>query len=54
VGLLAPFGAPAVLTAAFGLLFEGILISGGLIGGIMAFLIGRISHAKDSSRMLHG
>jgi hypothetical protein len=51
VGLLAPFGAPAVLTAAVGLVFEGILISGGLIGGFMAFAIGRFSHAKDDTRI---
>jgi uncharacterized membrane protein YbhN (UPF0104 family) len=43
VGLLAPFGAPAVLTAASGLVFEAILITGGLIGGLLAFTIGRVS-----------
>ncbi|MDP9170319.1 MAG: flippase-like domain-containing protein [Acidobacteriota bacterium] len=41
VGLMSPFGAPAVLTAAVGLVFEAILISGGLIGGLASLLIGR-------------
>lgn len=45
VGLLAPFGAPPVLTAAAGLVFEAITIVGGLIAGIIALLIGRLSKA---------
>jgi glycosyltransferase 2 family protein len=45
VGLLAPFGAPPVLTAAAGLVFEAITIVGGLIAGIIALLIGRLSNA---------
>jgi uncharacterized membrane protein YbhN (UPF0104 family) len=43
VGLLAPFGAPAVLTAAVGLTFQAIVISGGLIGGVIAALLGFLS-----------
>jgi uncharacterized membrane protein YbhN (UPF0104 family) len=45
VGLLAPFGAPPVLTAAAGLVFEAITIVGGLIAGIIALLVGRLSEA---------
>lgn len=47
IGLLAPFGAPSVLTAAAGLVFEAITTIGGLMAGILAFLIGRrISSAQ--------
>jgi uncharacterized membrane protein YbhN (UPF0104 family) len=46
VGLLAPFGAPPVFTAAVGLLFQAIVISGGLIAGLIALLIGRFSSAQ--------
>jgi uncharacterized membrane protein YbhN (UPF0104 family) len=40
-GLLAPFGVPAVLAVAASLAFQGVIISGGLSGGIIGFLIGR-------------
>ena len=40
--LLVPFGAPAVQTAAVGLAWEAIIISGGLIAGLAAFLLGRL------------
>jgi len=48
VGLLAPFGASSVLTAAAGLVYEAITTIGGLIAGIIAFLVGRIltPHAR--------
>jgi uncharacterized membrane protein YbhN (UPF0104 family) len=46
VGLLAPFGAPSVLTAAAGLVFEAITTIGGLFAGIIAYLVGRISPAQ--------
>ncbi len=39
--LLIPFGAPAVKTAAVGLAWEAVIISGGLIAGLAAFLLGR-------------
>lgn len=39
--LLIPFGAPAVKTAAVGLAWEAVIISGGLIAGVAAFLLGR-------------
>lgn len=41
--LLIPFGAPAVKTAAVGLAWEAVIISGGLIAGLAAFLLGRFS-----------
>ena len=41
VGLLLPFGAPAAKTAAVGFAWEGVIIVGGLIGGLAAYLIGR-------------
>jgi uncharacterized membrane protein YbhN (UPF0104 family) len=43
VGLLIPFGAPPVLTAAAGLVFEAITTIGGLIAGGIALVAGRIS-----------
>lgn len=45
VSLLAPFGAPPAFTAAVGLLFEAIVISGGLIAGLIALLMGHFSSA---------
>jgi len=41
VGLLSPFGAPAHLVLASGLVWEGIVIMGGLIAGLTAFLLRR-------------
>jgi uncharacterized membrane protein YbhN (UPF0104 family) len=49
VGLLVPFGARPVLTAAAGLAFEAITIVGGLAAGVIAFLIGRFSLAPRRS-----
>ena len=46
VSLLAPFGAPPAFTAAVGLLFQAIVISGGLIAGLIALLIGRVPSAQ--------
>jgi len=43
VALLAPFGAPGSLVLAAGLLWEGVIIAGGLIGGAVALLMERIS-----------
>jgi len=40
-GLLLPFGAPAALTVAVGLAWEGITIAGALIGGLVSYAIGR-------------
>jgi len=41
VGLLAPFGAPGYLVLAAGLIWEGIVIAGGLIAGGLALLLQR-------------
>jgi uncharacterized protein (TIRG00374 family) len=41
VALLAPFGAAAPLVLAAGLVWEGIIIAGGLIAGTVAFLLRR-------------
>jgi uncharacterized protein (TIRG00374 family) len=49
VGLLTPFGAPPVFTAAVGLLFQATVLSGGLIAGIIALLIGRVSTTQPES-----
>lgn len=50
VGLLVPFGAPPVLSAAAGLVFEAITTIGGLIAGVVAFLLGRLSPASTEPR----
>jgi len=39
-GLLAPFGAPAALAVAAGLSWESIMIGGGLVAGLVSYLIG--------------
>ncbi len=39
--LFAPFGVAAVLAVAASLLFQGVIISGGLLGGLISFLLGR-------------
>jgi glycosyltransferase 2 family protein len=39
--LLAPFGAPPVLTVAVGLVWEAIIIVGGLLAGLISLLLGR-------------
>jgi glycosyltransferase 2 family protein len=43
VALFAPFGVPAGLALATGLVFEVIVISGGLVAGLIAFVIGRFA-----------
>jgi hypothetical protein len=43
---MAPFGAPPVLTAAAGLVFEAISTIGGLLSGIVAYLAGRASPSQ--------
>src|SRR5262249_18092142 len=49
VALLAPFGAPGSLVLAAGLLWEGVIIAGGLIAGTVALLIRRFGLAKRRS-----
>ena len=47
VALLAPFGAPGPLVLAAGLIWEGIIIAGGLIAGATAFLLRRLETPRD-------
>jgi uncharacterized protein (TIRG00374 family) len=49
VALLAPFGAPAALAFAAGLVFQTILISGGLLSGLLAMILGRGSVLPTAS-----
>jgi len=44
VALLLPFGATAALVLAAGLVWEGVVIAGGLISGLIAFLLRRADH----------
>lgn len=41
VALLAPFGAPGTLVLASGLVWEGLVVAGGVIAGVAAFVAGR-------------
>jgi uncharacterized membrane protein YbhN (UPF0104 family) len=41
VALMAPFGAPGPLVLAAGLMWEGVVIAGGLIAGAVAFTLGK-------------
>lgn len=50
VALLAPLGAPPVLTAAVGLVFEAITIVGGLIAGVVAFVMSQLPAAQPRRR----
>jgi glycosyltransferase 2 family protein len=47
VGLLSPFGAPAHLVLAAGLVWEGVVIVGGLIAGFVALLLSRSESVPD-------
>jgi uncharacterized membrane protein YbhN (UPF0104 family) len=44
--LLVPFGVPAALSVAAGLAWESILIAGGLVAGLISFLIGGTDFAR--------
>jgi len=46
--LLAPFGAPATKVLATGIVWEGIIITAGLLAGLTAFLIGRVGAGTGS------
>ena len=46
VALLLPFGAASSLTLASGLVWEGIIITGGLIAGLTAFILRRLENAQ--------
>jgi uncharacterized protein (TIRG00374 family) len=47
VALLLPFGAPSSLTLASGLIWEGIIIAGGLLSGLTAFLLRKLENANE-------
>lgn len=49
VGLLSPFGAPGHLVLASGLVWEGVVIAGGLVAGLVAFLLRRTQRATIAS-----
>ena len=40
VALFSPFGVPAVAAVAAGLVFEAVILSGGMVGGFGAWLAG--------------
>jgi hypothetical protein len=44
--LFAPFGVPAVLAVAAGLAFQAVVISGGLAGGAISYLLGRLAAGR--------
>jgi len=48
VALLAPFGAPGALVLAAGLVWEGIIIVGGLVSGAFALILRRFSSSEIS------
>jgi uncharacterized protein (TIRG00374 family) len=50
VALLAPFGAAGTLVLASGLVWEGVIISGGIIAGLAAFFAGRRSGSATTMR----
>jgi uncharacterized protein (TIRG00374 family) len=50
--LFAPFGVSAVMAVATGLVFEVVIISGGLLGGVLALLLGRMRDGKGTSPRL--
>lgn len=48
--LFAPFGVAATKAVATGLVFEVVLISGGLLGGVLAFVLSRSGSERDALR----
>ncbi|MBS1841657.1 MAG: flippase-like domain-containing protein [Acidobacteria bacterium] len=49
VALLSPFGAPGALVLAAGLVWEGIVIFGGLIAGLFALILRQFSSSEKTS-----
>jgi uncharacterized membrane protein YbhN (UPF0104 family) len=49
VALLVPFGAPGSLVLVAGLLWEGIIVSGGLIAGVAALLVRRFGESPNAT-----
>ena len=50
VGLLAPFGAPGPLVLAAGLVWEGVIVAGGLVAGLVALVLRK--NESEQSRKL--
>lgn len=46
--LFAPFGVPAVLAVAAGLAFQGVVIGGGLLAGLISLLLGRVGGVRGT------
>jgi uncharacterized membrane protein YbhN (UPF0104 family) len=46
VALLAPFGAPGALVLAAGLVWEGVIVAGGLISGLLTLILRRGARSK--------
>jgi uncharacterized membrane protein YbhN (UPF0104 family) len=51
--LFAPFGVPAALAVAVSLVFEGVIITGGLVGGLLSYLLGR-RQPRGTDAATHG
>jgi uncharacterized protein (TIRG00374 family) len=47
--LFAPFGVAASLAVAVSLVFQGVIISGGLLGGLLSFLLGRRARSDGAN-----
>ena len=51
--LFAPFGVSAVMAVATGLVFEVVIISGGLAGGAISWVLGRFATRRSTRAELH-
>jgi uncharacterized membrane protein YbhN (UPF0104 family) len=49
VALLKPFGAAGTLVLAAGLVWEGVVVAGGIIAGLAAFIAGRRNGQRNKS-----
>jgi uncharacterized membrane protein YbhN (UPF0104 family) len=47
-GLLLPFGAAPAMSVAVGLVWEVVLVTGGLLGGLLFFLLARVTGARPA------
>lgn len=50
VGLLTPFGAPPSLVLAAGLVWEGVIVCGGMVAGLVSFFLRRAAASPTESR----
>lgn len=49
-GLFAPFGVPAVLAVAVSLVFQVVVITGGLLGGLVSLILGNVGREQRRAR----